>query len=301
MELRQLRYFTKIAELKSFSAAARVLNMSQSTLSQQIQQLEHELGVTLLARTSRHVDLTEIGSQILPVVMSTLADADTCVDVVKNAQALKTGTLRIGCSYSFIRLLDEASQNFLKQYPDMKLMVRVESMDKLLNELSHRELDIVITYRPTRRTDNIESTKLFSSELSVVMSDTNPLAAKKSINLKEDLKHYHVVMPDVGMQSRYLIDHLAGRIGYKPKVSITTDNITNLLDLVAASHMVSFLAKSTIMDEDGVVAIPIEGEKVEMEACYHTRKDNYVKYSVKEFARVVSESNVVNVAQQKKD
>ena len=60
MELRQLKYFVKVAEMKNFSEAARLLNVTQSTLSQQIKQLEGELGVELFTRNSHHVDLTEL-------------------------------------------------------------------------------------------------------------------------------------------------------------------------------------------------------------------------------------------------
>ena len=66
MELRQLKYFASVAETKSFSEASRVLNVTQSTLSQQIKQLEDELGVTLFERSSHHVGLTDVGEVFLP-------------------------------------------------------------------------------------------------------------------------------------------------------------------------------------------------------------------------------------------
>ena len=66
MELRQLKYFVKVAEMKNFSEAARLLNVTQSTLSQQIKQLEGELGVELFTRNSHHVDLTDIGKEFFP-------------------------------------------------------------------------------------------------------------------------------------------------------------------------------------------------------------------------------------------
>lgn len=64
MEFRQLRYFVKVAELRSFSEASKALFISQSTLSQQIKQLEEELGVELLVRDSRHVSMSDYGEHI---------------------------------------------------------------------------------------------------------------------------------------------------------------------------------------------------------------------------------------------
>ncbi|MDE6158472.1 MAG: LysR family transcriptional regulator, partial [Muribaculaceae bacterium] len=78
MELRQLRYFVKVAETLSFSEAAKALYITQGTLSQQIKQLEAELGTQLFIRTSRSVCLTETGSVMLPYARRTIADADGC-------------------------------------------------------------------------------------------------------------------------------------------------------------------------------------------------------------------------------
>ena len=72
MELRQLRYFAKAAETLSFSEAARALNVAQSTLSQQVKQLEDELGVTLFERGPHSISLTEPGERLLPMVMRTI-------------------------------------------------------------------------------------------------------------------------------------------------------------------------------------------------------------------------------------
>ena len=101
MELRQLRYFIKVAERLSVSEAAKDLCITQSTLSQQIRQLENELGVQLFDRTSRGVKLTEMGVEMLPYAAKTVQDAEVCVDHISDIQNLKAGVLRVGVSYSF--------------------------------------------------------------------------------------------------------------------------------------------------------------------------------------------------------
>ena len=75
MELRQLKYFVKIAELLNFSDASKALFVTQSTLSQQIKQLEQELGSQLFQRSSHRVGLTEAGSELLPLARATLHEA----------------------------------------------------------------------------------------------------------------------------------------------------------------------------------------------------------------------------------
>ena len=78
MELRQLKYFVKVAETLNFSEAARLLCVTQSTLSQQVKQLETELDTPLLIRSSHSVTLTEQGLELLPYAKRTLDDAETC-------------------------------------------------------------------------------------------------------------------------------------------------------------------------------------------------------------------------------
>ena len=76
MELRQLKYFIKVAETLNFSEAAKLSCVTQSTLSQQIKQLENELGSQLLVRSSHNVALTEAGAELLPYARRTLHEAE---------------------------------------------------------------------------------------------------------------------------------------------------------------------------------------------------------------------------------
>ncbi|MFG6424428.1 MAG: LysR family transcriptional regulator, partial [Paramuribaculum sp.] len=80
MELRQLKYFIGTAETLSFSEAARNLNVTQSTLSQQIKQLENEIGAQLFHRSSHSVALTEAGSEMLPYARQTIESAEMCMN-----------------------------------------------------------------------------------------------------------------------------------------------------------------------------------------------------------------------------
>ena len=101
MELRQLRYFVNVAETNSFSVASRMLNITQSTLSQQIKQLENELGVILFERSSHHVCLTDVGEAFLPEARHTLHAADICIERMNDIRGLKAGCLHICLLYTF--------------------------------------------------------------------------------------------------------------------------------------------------------------------------------------------------------
>ncbi|TQL54181.1 LysR substrate-binding domain-containing protein [Subtercola boreus] len=98
MELRHLRYFIAVAEEQNFGRAASRLFISQSTLSEQIRSLENEVGGPLLLRTSRRVELTEVGDLLLPEARRALAQTDHALQTVRASLAGDLGSIRVGFS-----------------------------------------------------------------------------------------------------------------------------------------------------------------------------------------------------------
>lgn len=117
MELRQLRYFEKTSELLNFTEAAKALFISQSTLSQQIKQLESELGVLLFDRVGKRIVLTEAGSSFLPYARNAIRDADSGKQIIRDLQGLETGSLHIGVTYSLSTILTKALKKFSGNIP----------------------------------------------------------------------------------------------------------------------------------------------------------------------------------------
>ena len=135
MELRQLRYFAKAAETRNFSHAAACLNIAQSSLSQQIRQLEEELGTQLFIRDSHSIQLTEAGEAILPFALRTIHDAEACADRIRDLRKMLTGTLNIGVTHSFSPILTESVISFMKMYPKIKVNIVYKQLNELM-ELS---------------------------------------------------------------------------------------------------------------------------------------------------------------------
>ena len=157
MELRQLKYFVKVAETLNFSEASKMLNVTQSTLSQQIKQLENEFGTQLLMRSSHSVMLTEAGAEMLPYAQKTLHDAEICIDRVNDLNKISIGTINIGVTYSFSPILTETLLTFMKMYPKVRLTIFYKPMAELMELLRKREVDFVLAFRPTLPVDGVES------------------------------------------------------------------------------------------------------------------------------------------------
>jgi DNA-binding transcriptional LysR family regulator len=122
LELRHLRYFVAVAEELHFGRAAARLNVAQPALSQQIKQLERELGALLLARTKRRVALTEPGRLFLAEARRTLTQAALAVEVARGAEAGQVGRLRIGyVDAALWSPLPEVIRAFRERYPRVAL------------------------------------------------------------------------------------------------------------------------------------------------------------------------------------
>lgn len=295
MELRQLRYFAKAAETLNFSDAAKALNIAQSSLSQQIKQLEDELDVLLFLRNNHSIRLTEAGKEMLPFALRTIHDAETCTDRIRDLQKLQTGTLNIGVTHSFSPILTETVISFMGMFPHIKLNIIYKPMSELMEFLHKRDLDFVLAFKPNRPIADIESHILFQNSLSAVVSTAHPLAAKDKVTLSE-LEKYKLALPSKGLQARNALDSLVADYS-RFQIRIELNEVNILLKLVRQTRLVAVLAEDSIYNERDVKAVPLDVPDNEMTGCVHILKGTYHKHSMKEFLRLLGESLAVKKRQ----
>ena len=291
MELRQLRYFAKAAETQNFSHAASCLNIAQSSLSQQIRQLEDELGTQLFIRDSHSFQLTEAGETMLPLALRTIHDAEACADRIHDLRKLLVGTLNIGVTHSFSPILTESVISFMKMYPKIKVNIVYKQMNELMGLLSNRELDFVLAFKPIQPLPNVESHILFQNTLSAIVGKSHPLASKDKVSISE-LEKYDLALPSKGLQARNAFDNIVSDYD-KFKVRIELNDVNTLLKLVRQARLVTVLAEDSIYSVCDVKAVPIDVPDNQMSGCVHILKETYRKHSMQEFVRILTESIAV--------
>lgn len=264
MELRQLRYFVNAAEQLSFSDAAKLLNIAQSTLSQQVRQLEDELGVQLFERNSHAISLTEAGAELLPFARRTLHEADSCVARIHDLDQLLAGTLNIGVTYSFSPILTETLMEFMKKYPRVKLNIYYKPMVELMAMLEARAVDFVLAFRPSESMPVIESHMLFDNHLAVIVKESHPLAGLDSVSLA-DIGKFNLALPSKGLQARNAFDTYLAAHPAPLNIRIELNEVNILLELIKRGNLVTILAEATVYNQTGVKAIPLTPEANEME------------------------------------
>lgn len=295
MELRQLKYFAKVAETLNFSEAAKMLCITQSTLSQQIKQLENELDTPLLIRSSHKVTLSEAGELILPHVRRVIYEAESCADRISDLNRLASGSLSIGVTYSFSPILTETLLLFMKQYPKVRLNIYYKPMSELMELLKERVVDFVLAFKPIRSIEGVESHILFQNYLAAIVSEHHPLASKERVTVAE-LRTYDLALPSKGLQARNAFDNIIS--AHDPlRVRIELNEVNILLKLIRQSMLVAVLAEATIHNETGVKAVPLDIPENEMAGCVHILKDTYRKKSMQEFIRMLGDSIAVKERQ----
>ena len=184
MELRHLRYFITVAEELNFSKAALKLYTAQPSLSQQIKDLEEDVGVKLLNRTKRKVELTEEGAVFLEQARLTLAQADKAVAMARQVSQAKQQMLRIGfVPVAEMKIFPYILPNLRVQNPDLKIELLSLNNNEQMRLLKKGDLDLTFT-RHNFNSDEIESQFVIREPLIFILPKDHPLAKYERIPVK---------------------------------------------------------------------------------------------------------------------
>jgi DNA-binding transcriptional LysR family regulator len=186
MELRQLRYLDAVARHRSFTRAALDLHIAQSALSQQVGRLERELGVELLRRTTRRVEVTEAGELVLQRARRALAEADGVRRDLDALQGLVRGTLRLGGGWVSRGPVHPAAliADFARAHPGVAVTVREGVAFAVLAHLRQGDLDLVMALVDADTLDGLEGVRLVDEELVVIATLDHPFARAKRVRVE---------------------------------------------------------------------------------------------------------------------
>lgn len=286
MELRQLKYFITSADTLNFTEAARQCFITQSTLSQQIKQLETELGVQLFERIGKRVFLTETGRDFLPYARQTVADADYGVQRIKDMEELKTGRLCIGTTFGLSALITDAIARFSEQYPEIHLEVMFLKQDELIDAVRERKVDFALTFEMMEKDDLLTEQPAKTYHLCAIVSDQNPLAQQATVSLRQ-LADYNICTPARGMNARRMFDSLTNKKGIELQPKLEINEIHTLLHLVRTGRWVAILVDSITHGEEGLCAVPLREATLPMPVVWLYPKDMYIRKAMQKFMELI--------------
>lgn len=188
MELRHLRYFIAVATELNFSRAAEALATAQPSLSQQIRQLEREIGFDLFDRTGRRIALTAAGVAFLAEARALVAQLETAVARTREAGRGMRGELRIAYTVSaMMAALPAAIRAYRAEHPDVRITLRAVAPFELAGILERRECDVgvLLAHADFGRVMNLDARRIGTFPMCAVFSEAHPLAKRRSIAVGE--------------------------------------------------------------------------------------------------------------------
>jgi DNA-binding transcriptional LysR family regulator len=259
INMRQVRAFVAVAQLKSFTRAAALLHISQPALTVQIHKLEAVLAVRLLDRNSRTVGITRIGSELLPVFQRILRELDGVIADTRALADQKHGVVRIAALPSFAAgPLPALISKFRKAHPGMSFVVKDAIASRINACVRSEDVDIGVTGGEVTD-DDLEVLHRFYDQMLVVFPANHPFCSKRKITLQALAAHPLVLMAS-DTSVRVLVDSAFAAAGLQAIPACEATYMMTAIGMVKAGLGVTVLPASAkeIRAEPSLKSRPID-------------------------------------------
>jgi len=248
MDLKQIEYFVRVAEMGSFTRAAIALNVAQPALSRQIRLLEVELRQNLLKRNGRGASPTEAGLLLLEHGRGILHQVERAHEELGRARSGLTGRVALGLPPSVARVLTvPLTRAFREKMPEAQMSISEGLTTAMQESLLNGRLDIALLYN-MKATSGLEISHLVQEELWLVQKrppglqeDPPPLP----IDLK-DVSKLPLVIPSRPNAIRMHVESEMAALGTRPQIALEIDGVTAILDLVADGAGCAILSRNAV-------------------------------------------------------
>jgi DNA-binding transcriptional LysR family regulator len=277
MELRHLRYFVAVAEELHFGRAAKRLYIAQPPLSQQIHQLEEELGVLLFKRTNRRIELTDAGQAFLDEAYKILAHVEQAKLLAQRTARGEIGKLALGfVSSAAFELLPRLLSAYREQHPQIHVSLHEMEKDEQIAALFAKQIQVGLL-RPPVDSSELCSEIILREPLLLALPARHPLVSKAQTSIQDLANETFVLQPrhwTLGLYDRIM--SLCYSAGFSPNVKQEAADTYLIIGLVAANMGISLVpASAQSLRSQGVVYRPLEGDTTQIEMAMVWRRDDH--------------------------
>ncbi|MEI6000546.1 LysR family transcriptional regulator [Paraburkholderia bengalensis] len=238
--LRQLRVFIEVARLQSFSRAGSEIGLTQSAVSRCVRELEAEIGLKLIDRTTREVQLTDVGGNLVASVSRLLTDLDDALREIREIGEQRRGRVMVAASPTIAcRLMPSIIAACGRQFPYITLGLRDDVQSDVVRKVKSGEVDFGVVIGPLSA-DDLVTEPLMTDSFCLVSRDDHPLAARREVAWRE-LDGERLVMLDQASGSRPIIDAALESHGVSANVVQELGHPSTVFGLVQAGVGVSVL------------------------------------------------------------
>lgn len=237
IEIRLLEYFLAVCEELHFTRAAEKLNITQPTLSHQIQLLEKRLNTQLFERNGKKIYMTESGNILKKHAQQVFYELEQAEIAIAELNGFQRGKITIGCSGNY--LLHSAIATFHNKYPKIKLSVIDTTTEDTVEKIMTNQFDMGLVYLPVTN-KLLEVEKLFSSELCLIVSCQHEFASLEVIDL-EQLEGAPIFLLQDKFLIRQVIDHSFAEIGYSLNPIVELSDMHSLIQMTILNNGITIL------------------------------------------------------------
>ncbi len=270
MELFQLRYFVEVADQQNFTRAAERLNLAQPALSQQVKNLEQELGTELLIRGRRQTVLTRAGEIFLPRARALVLDAEAAKQAVADATNLKVGRLVLAAIPSMSgHWLPSHVQSFRRSYPNVELVIKEGRSDEVCALVDSAVADIGFVQLPVDE-QRFNCRTVLSENFVLMMHSGHEMAGKTAIDLARLSCESFVLYMG---KAREVVTNACRSSGFEPRVACESGELETVRALVAAGLGIAVLPELALASINKSLAVrPVRKPKLNRELGWITRR-----------------------------
>ena len=265
--LRQLRYFSVVAETLNFNGAAKKLNISQPAISRAISNLELDLGHKLFDRTTRHVSLTPEGAALADGARDMWQTLDGALRRMDQISKGNAGDLTIAYSAQAAHgPMSGLLVAFKRDFPTVRIKLRLMSSEEQLTELEKGQIDLGFLLSAAVPS-TIKHVKIAQERLVALMPIYHGLSARKKIPLHALANEDFIMGTRARWQTfRALIESACLKSNFLPNIVGTADDVPLLLEMVAAGQGITLYGQSIVNTlQPTIASVPIEGPEQNFE------------------------------------
>ena len=246
MDLKQLRYFARVAELGSFTRAAAELRIAQSALSYQVAELEEELGVLLLNRHSRGVTLTEVGKSVMERADRIMREASDLKADAGSRARYPSGEIVFATPPSIAKVFaPDVIETFRRDYPEVRLIMREETVDVIFDWLMREHVDVALLY-DREAPSAVQAETLLTDSLHLI----GPMQMEKPANVTAAIvATIPLVVTTAAYGWRRRLENSLQEHALKATIRAEVDSISVIKELVMRGFACSVLPRSAVADE----------------------------------------------------
>lgn len=282
MLLRHLNYFLAVAQYQSFTRAAHALHVSQPALSQQVRQLEDQLGAQLFDRNGRTVRLTDAGEVYLRYARQALQDLEEGRRAIHDVSDLSRGSLRVAVAPTFTSyLIGPLVEAFHRRYPNVRLVMQEMLQERVETQLVEDELDIGIAFeKPT--SSAVEFQPLLVETLALVVGRTHTLAERRNID-RDTLMRESLVLLTPEFATRGQIERHCRHHDLDLQVLMESNSLNAVIEIVRRTGLATLLPAAIAGNSEYLVAVGLDPAPPQRRAILMQRKGAYQSAAMRAF------------------